>query len=120
MSTTDDDTGQVLSPDNWGQFKPWRAAQAIFALVKGRAQHVAIALARKTPGSGVINVTHKELAAITGLGKNSIPEAMAECIAAGLLHQRRVMGGFKYTWGRVAYFPTEVGGVGRRAEKTSS
>ena len=124
MSTADDDNGQVLSPENWGQFNLYRAISAAERLLKGHAQHLAIILAfetmRRRCRNGVIEITHRELAALTGRGKDQIPVAMAECIEVGLLHGRRIMGGFKYTWGRVAYFPTEAANVVRRDQNDHS
>lgn len=117
MSTVDNDNEQVLSEENWGPFLPWRAVKAIRKLVKGNAQHLAMCLACKTPRSGELKVTHRELVAETGRHKDAVAHAMAECVKAGLFHQRRIMGGFKYVWGRVAYFPDDVGAdVGRHGQ----
>lgn len=124
MSTADNDEGQVLSPENWGQFNLYRAMDAIRRSVKGQAQHVALLLAHETVRrrckNGVIEITHRELASMSGRAKDTIPVAIAECVEAGLLHQRRIRDGFKYTWGRVAYFPSEAHTVGRSAENAHS
>ncbi|TXH58021.1 MAG: hypothetical protein E6Q97_03270 [Desulfurellales bacterium] len=124
MSTKDTDEGQVLSPENWGRFDHYRAIEVACRLLSGTAQHVAMRLAHETYKrrcrNGVIEITHREIAMLTGRGKDQIPVAIAECVEAGLLHQRRIMGGFKYTWGRVAYFPTEAVNVVDAVKKTSS
>lgn len=124
MSIADNDEGQVLSPETWGQFNLYRAEATIMRLLKGQAQHIALVLAHETirrrRKDGIIEITHRELAELSGRAKDTIPVAMAECVEAGLLHQRRIRDGFRYTWGRVAYFPTTGTGVVDANKKSSS
>lgn len=123
MSTADQGNEQVLSEDNWGPFWPLKAIKAIRKLGLTRdAQHIAIMLAIKTDKTGEIEITHRELVRDTGRSKTAVPKAMAECVKVGLLYQRHLgkKNCFKYTWGRVAYFPTDVAAVGRHGQISCS
>ena len=109
-----------MSPDDWGSFKPYRAAKAIRARLRGNAQHVALVVALRTPSDGVVLIKHHELARETGRDFKTIPAAMQECEKAGLVMGRRTREGYIYTWCKVAYFPTPADEVGQRAEKRRS
>lgn len=117
MSTAENDDGQALSED-WGQFNLYRAMTAIRRLLKGNAQHLALLLAHETVRrrcrNGVIEITHKELCEWSGRHSSTTHNAFEEAVKVGLLHQRHIRDGFKYTWARVAYFPTEAANVVRR------
>jgi hypothetical protein len=104
--------GLPVPNEAWGPFRPLRAMAVVESRLKGHAQHLAWAIARRTPHDGVIFLVHKEIADITGRPVNAIGDALQEAIDAGLMHGRRTIGGFCYTWAEAAYVGASVGANG--------
>lgn len=117
MSTATNDERQALDTHKRPDFLPWRVMKWVWTLENGLTQHIAIALAHKTPRNGELFVEQTELATMTRHGRTSVRAAIKELLELGyLLKAKRTMGGFDIVWSMKGYGHTTVDDVGRHAQ----